>query len=64
VSQLLSNLTGEPGERFQNLRFVETDYLAPTFQKVEESGTTVVYLERPSWERFITEVELQRMLDG
>ncbi|MGD0548847.1 MAG: class I SAM-dependent methyltransferase, partial [Terracidiphilus sp.] len=43
-AEALSNLTGEPGERFQNLRFVETDYLAPTFQKVEESGTTVVYL--------------------
>jgi len=62
-AEALSTLSGKSKEHFQNLRFVDTDHLAPISSTVDESGATVIYLERPTWENFVTEAELQMMLD-
>jgi predicted O-methyltransferase YrrM len=62
-SEAISSLTGQPAEHFEDLRFVETDSLAPTSPTKAVSGETTFYLERPAWVRTIGEAELQRMLD-
>ncbi|HTS38116.1 MAG TPA: class I SAM-dependent methyltransferase [Candidatus Solibacter sp.] len=60
---VISSLTGKPAEEFKNLRFVETDSLAPQSSTTAVSGEVTIYLERPAWVRTIGEAELQRMLD-
>ena len=63
-STVLTALAGKSSRFFQNVRFVESDHLAPTSALVDKSGATVIPLERPSWEQFVTEIELQKMLDN
>jgi predicted O-methyltransferase YrrM len=62
-AEALSTLSGKSREHFQKLRFVDTDHLAPLSPTVDESGATVIFLELPTWENFVTEAELQKMLD-
>jgi len=59
----ISSLTGRPPAEFEKVRFVETDDLAPASPAKNDLGETIVYIERPTWVRSISEEELQRMLD-
>jgi predicted O-methyltransferase YrrM len=60
----LAAVSNEPSDVFRKLCFVDCDHLAPISPIVDENGTTVVYLERPAWERITTETEMKRMLEG
>jgi predicted O-methyltransferase YrrM len=62
-ARVLSNLANQPMVFFQNLCFADTDRLAPISSIVDETGKTVIPLERPAWDRITTEAELKRLLD-
>jgi hypothetical protein len=60
--QALSALTGLPCSRFQKLRFIESDHYGPIPHTVNETGTTIVHLEREAPSRILTLMELVKML--
>ena|SRR5208283_516265 len=62
-AQTVSSIAGGTAQEFGNLRFAETDYIAPVSPTISESGETTVYLDRAAWVRRPSEADLQRMLD-
>jgi hypothetical protein len=62
-SQALSDLDDKADRLFSHLSFVDTDHFAPIRPGISDSGKTIIYLERPSWECTITEAVLQKMLE-
>ena len=61
-ARALAMVGRRPEQLYRGITFEESGTLAPLEPLIEESGTSVHYLERPEWDKRLTEDELLAML--